>query len=69
MKKILSVLVATGLVLASFSSYAEAAPEVKKVCHDVKKGAKTVQQCKNVKIHKKFEGTAVPEKAPAKKKK
>lgn len=36
--------------------------ETKKVCHDVKKGNKTVQQCKNIKIHKKFDGTPVPTK-------
>jgi hypothetical protein len=33
-------------------------PETKQVCKEVK-GKK---QCKTIKIHKKFEGTAVPEK-------
>jgi hypothetical protein len=39
--------------------YAEAV--VKKVCHE----EKGKQVCKNVKTHKKVEGTPVPEKAPA----
>jgi hypothetical protein len=52
-------------VLAALSArpvHAEAV--VKKVCHDVK----GKQVCKNIKTHKKVEGTAIPE-APAKKKK
>ena len=43
---------------------AHAEAETKKVCKEVK----GKQVCKTIKIHKKFEGTAVPEKAPAKKK-
>jgi hypothetical protein len=39
--------------------YAEAT--VKKVCHEDAKTKKTV--CKNVKVHKKVEGTPVPEKS------
>jgi len=35
-------------------------PETKKVCHDVQKNGKTVQQCKEIKVHKKLEGTEVP---------
>jgi hypothetical protein len=45
------------------------AAETKRVC-TTQKDAKTGKEkevCKNVKIHKKHEGTAVPEKAPAKK--
>jgi hypothetical protein len=48
---------------------ADEAPKTKKVCvtqKDAKTG-KDKEVCKNVKIHKKHEGTAVPEKAPAKK--
>ena len=41
---------------------ARAEAEVKKVCHEVN----GKQVCKNVKVHKKVEGTPVPEKAPAK---
>ena len=42
----------------SFVTYAAE----KKVCYDVVKKGKTVQECKTIKIHKKLEGTAVPEK-------
>jgi len=60
-----------GLVfaVASTSVYAEA--EKKKVCYDkidqkgnVVKGkdGKPVQECKEIKVHKKLEGTKVPEK-------
>ncbi len=35
----------------------------KKVCRDiVTKDKKIKKQCKNIKVHKKFEGTKVPEK-------
>ena len=61
MKKLLALIVA-----ATVSSVAMAA-ETKRVCTDVVEKGKTVQKCKNVKIHKKHEGTKVPEKAPAKK--
>ena len=37
-----------------------------KFCKDVVKHGKTVQQCKTIKVHKKLEGTTVPDK-PAKK--
>ena len=60
MKKILTVLVVAFLAT---NVYAEA--ELKKVCHD--KNGKQV--CKTIKVHKKLEGTKVPEKEPAKKKK
>jgi len=60
MKKIL-ILIALSIV-----SLAYAGGETRRVCKDVAKNGKIVKQCKNVKIHKKLEGTAVPEK-PAKK--
>ncbi len=61
------------LVLAlalAFTSVAWAEAETKKVCVDVMKDGKPVkdakgnvkQNCKEVKIHKKLEGTKVPEK-------
>ena len=59
MKSLLAIVLALGIT----SAYAEA--EVKRVCHEVN----GKQVCKNVKVHKKVEGTKVPEKAPAKKKK
>jgi azurin len=60
-----------GLALAvAYPAYAEG--ETKKVCVDVKgkdgkpeidkKTNKPKQSCKEVKVHKKHEGTAVPEK-------
>jgi hypothetical protein len=64
MKKILSI------VLLSLSLSVFAAGETTKVCVDVVKNGKVVtdksgkpqQQCKTMKVHKKLEGTAVPEK-------
>jgi hypothetical protein len=60
MKKILI------LIALSIATMAHAGGETKQVCKDVAKNNKIVKQCKNVKIHKKLEGTAVPDK-PAKK--
>lgn len=58
MKKLLA------LVLVAFVGSAFAKAEIKKVCHTDPKTKKEV--CKNVKVHKKVEGTKVPE--PKKKK-
>lgn len=64
--KLLTTLI-LGLALAT-SSYAGG--EVKEVCKDKKdkagnvvkdKNGKTVQICKKVKVHKKLEGTKVPD--------
>jgi uncharacterized membrane protein YdbT with pleckstrin-like domain len=49
------------VVLVAFT-IPQARAEVKKVCHDVK----GKQVCKNVKVHKKVEGTKVPEKTAKK---
>jgi len=66
MKKILSII----LLSLSLSVFA-ADGETTKVCVDVMKDGKPVldkktnkpqQQCKTMKVHKKLEGTAVPEK-------
>jgi hypothetical protein len=54
-----------GILVAVSACPAHAEAEVKRVCHDVN----GKQVCKNVKVHKKVEGTPVPEAAPAKKKK
>jgi hypothetical protein len=71
MKQIIAVL---ALAFASTLVYAggEAAKETTKVCVDVKDKAGNVvidpktknpkQQCKEMKVHKKLEGTKVPEK-------
>jgi len=60
MKKSLIVLMA--LAFASVAFAEDVKPETKKVCHDVQKNGKTVQQCKEIKVHKKLEGEAVPTK-------
>ena len=54
------------LLLAPLSNAAFAGGEIKEVCREEQKGNKTVQVCKKIKVHKKLEGTAVPEKAPKK---
>ena len=55
-----SLLVALIVSIASLTAFAEA--ETKKVCHEQDKNGKKVQVCKNVKVHKKLEGTDIPEK-------
>lgn len=68
MKKVLVVL---ALALGSQFVIAEEPKETKKICVDVKKDGKEVkdpktgktkQSCKEVKQHKKLDGTKVPEK-------
>jgi hypothetical protein len=59
-------LIALNIVIWSLVGYqvnAYAAAETKKVCHEEtdKKGKKK-EVCKNVKVHKKLEGTPVPDK-------
>ena len=65
------LLIALSLALGSQFVIAEEPKETKKVCVDVKKDGKEVkdpktgktkQSCKEVKQHKKLEGTKVPEK-------
>jgi uncharacterized protein YcfJ len=62
MKKLLALqLVAIYAVcLVATVNIAHAEPEKKKVCHVDDKTKKEV--CKTIKVHKKLEGTAVPEK-------
>jgi len=63
---------AAGLALAvavPVNAADTSAPETKKVCvmqKDAKTG-KDKEVCKTIKVHKKHEGTKVPDKAPAKK--
>jgi hypothetical protein len=54
MKKVLAIVAIT---LLSTNVYAT---ETKKVCHDKEVKGKTVQVCKDVKVHEKLEGTKVP---------
>lgn len=62
MKKILFALITLSLI--SFN--AVSAPETKRVCHNKVVNGKTTQVCKNVKVHKKLDGTKVPPKAATK---
>lgn len=64
-------LIASILALGSQFVIADGTPETRKVCVDVKKDGKEVkdpktgktkQSCKEVKVHKKLDGTKVPEK-------
>lgn len=66
MNKTLIIAAFAALSLVSINASAE--PETKKVCVEQKdpKTGKTKEVCKTVKVHKKLEGTKVPE--PAKKK-
>jgi hypothetical protein len=56
--------IAIGVALVAQPARAEAV--TKRVCHTDAKTKKEV--CKNIKTHKKVEGTKVPEKAPPKSK-
>lgn len=50
------------VIALTFSLNTFAASEIKKVCHEKTIKGKVTQVCKNVKVHKKLEGTKVPEK-------
>jgi hypothetical protein len=52
------------VIAVSLITVANAAGETKRVCKTDEKTKKEV--CKDIKVHKKVEGTKVPEKAPAK---
>jgi hypothetical protein len=63
--------IALGIGLLFLANLAHAEAQIKEVCKDrldkagkvvVDKAGKTKQDCKKIKIHKKLEGTAVPEK-------
>lgn len=66
MNKLLTI-----LLVGVMSSTVYAGGEMKEVCHDKvdkagkpvmdKKTGKQAQDCKKIKVHKKLEGTAVPE--------
>jgi len=70
MKKLLALVIAAAFVVPTFA--ADEAPKTKQVCIDVQgkdgkpvidpKTKKPKQDCKTVKVHKKHEGTAIPEK-------
>ena len=65
-----NIIFVAGLALV-LSGPAMAAGEIKEVCHDktdksgkvvVGKDGKPVKECKKIKVHKKLEGTPIPEK-------
>lgn len=56
----MKTLIAVIALTFSLNTFAEA--ELKKVCHDKTVKGKVTQVCKTVKVHKKLEGTKVPEK-------
>ena len=71
MKNILqALLLSVSLMACAHANDAAAPKETTKVCVDVVKNGKPVlgkdgkpqQQCKTMRVHKKLEGTAVPEK-------
>ena len=71
MNRIINTTAAIALALF-FTTSAQAGGETKEVCHDKvdkagkpvmdKKTGKQAQECKKIKVHKKLEGTAVPDK-------
>ena len=71
MNKIINTTAAIALALF-FNTSAMAGGEMKEVCHDKvdkagkpvmdKKTGKPAQECKMIKVHKKLEGTKVPDK-------
>lgn len=72
MKKLLSMLIAVAFAMPVMAE----APKIKEVCKDVvgkdnkpvkNKDGSVKQICKKIKVHKKAEGTKIPD-APAKKK-
>ena len=73
MNKIINTTAAIALTLFfTFMPSAQAGGEMKEVCHDKvdkagkpvmdKKTGKPAQECKMIKVHKKLEGTKVPDK-------
>lgn len=68
MKKIIALIVASAFALPVMAAEEVAKPETKKVCVKTTdaKTKKEVEKCKVTKVHKKHEGTKVPEKAPKK---
>jgi len=62
----LSALILMGTLLFFGLNSSVYAAESKKVCKNVTVKGKTTQKCRIVKIHKKFDGKKVPEKAKKK---
>jgi hypothetical protein len=69
---IYSILIVAAFTFPAYNNLAYAAAEIKEVCQDKKdksgkivkgKDGKPIQECKKIKVHKKLEGTKIPEKA------
>ena len=69
-KLLLTACLVLGFIYPLYNQHAYAEAVVKTVCHDkidaktgkpvVGKDGKVVQECKEIKVHKKLEGTTVP---------
>ena len=66
MARKVSALILMGTLLFFGLNSGVYAAESKKVCKNVTVKGKTTQKCRMVKIHKKFDGKKVPEKAKKK---
>ena len=66
MARKVSALILMGSLLFFGLNSSVYAAESKKVCKNVTVKGKTTQKCRMVKIHKKFDGKKVPEKAKKK---
>ncbi len=75
MKKLLALVLAASFASVVVAADAPEGVKTKQVCKDVigkdkqpvkNKDGSVKQTCKTIKVHKKHEGTAVPEKAPKK---
>lgn len=62
-KKIIALALFVSLVSLSSVSFAAEVdkPRTKEVCKEVVKDGKKTKQCKTIKLHKKLEGTKVPD--------
>jgi Ni/Co efflux regulator RcnB len=63
MKHLLALVIAATFTAGTFAADEAAKPETKKVCIEQKdaKTGKMKEVCKTVKVHKKHEGTKVPD--------
>lgn len=62
MKKVLTIFCLCSIMgLSTASATTKEAPKYKTVCKTVGKNDKNVKECKKIRIHKKLDGTKVPE--------
>ena len=65
-KEIVFMSMILALLFVPLSKAAFAGGEMKEVCHKEMRKGKEIDVCKKIKVHKKLEGTKVPEKSPKK---